>query len=634
MKKFSFLPPLIFLSLFLALLSGCGSDDKVEPDQDWTEQDQLDFDDINRIQSEADDIFTGYLATMDTSAAKAALANYIRSDPAVEWAVANEQGIAILYKSGIAGGIMIDSRDKPNGDILDPLVPKAGKKISGQQGNFKIKTNNKKVLVFDPTYSEFMPISQITIEAYETILPEAGMELLPRDKYFDDKATLDVLRNLSGCGHILIMSHGFAWPGANSVNEVYIETGETVSLAGNKLYRKEIREKKIIPVTIVKNGKSLYYAGPDFIFDNNDLSRDTVLIYGGFCYGNLGSWTGIVSKCKAATYVSADWAVAANYCSAWAIELIGVLCNKSLPEPSSVIDWFLSNNLMPKEYFDENEGRTIKINFTGRPDLTFWTKVTAAIKPMEASGAPITVPGRINISYNLKCPVRGVDVNQLRLTWDFGDETPSQDVQQDSVINHAWSRTGTFRVTVDAKDRITGELYVSDTATVTIAPDFDLLPILNNLKHIQVDLPSNGHHYYGNGSPISEALLFIDTWSLEGSGQKIAWNGLNFSISGNTNGGTAISVEGTVSADGQVLEHVLAHRGYPNNHDVTIDLANVPLSQYNPENPDVWYSMSGPGTQAHVTRFEYKTWNGTSWDQYVSSDWEFVTIEVYFHQTR
>jgi hypothetical protein len=627
-RVFIFLTSLIIL-MSLSYWYACKSDQNEDPSNGWTEADQQAFDQMQSLQEQSSTVFDTYLQTLDSSAAKDALLGWYLSDPSVEWAVASDQGISVQYKSGFAGGIILDPEDHPEIEIIYPNQENLYKSTTDKVGSAYVMPNSKKALLYDPHYAERVKYTDAVISSYKACLPSVGMQLAEQDIYLNDKANLEVLKHLTGYGYIHLYAHGYAWPSNSSITEVYMLTGQKISTDVIKKYEKEIKSRELCNLYFHLTKKHHWFVSPKFITDNNDFSQDTVLIYGGFCYAYLGTWSSIVDKMAAGSYLGADWAVLASYCTVWARDMVSYMTNTNITQPKTLNDWFTENHGMAMHYTANN--REVSIKYSGRGDLRLWKKITTAISTSTPGGAPVTSPGKKNTLYTFESVTEGAPVESLKFKWDFGDGSPVEEIIQNNQVTHAWENSGTFSMTVEALDISTLESLASDTVQVIIQPDLDLIPILHNLKHVEVSLYSNNHHYWDNGTPIDDAYMWISSQSMGEMGYKIIWDGLNFDATGTTVGGNNISIQGKVSADGTMVEHVIAHTWYPNNHDYTFELANVPFSEYNQSNPDVIYTMTGSQTQGHVMTLQM---SNPYLGNYSSSDWDYVTLKVYFFSAR
>ncbi|MCU0370056.1 MAG: PKD domain-containing protein [Bacteroidales bacterium] len=637
---------LIALTVFFLLLGawftwqGCkqsdNDDDPNPPGDEWTTEDQQTQDQIVSLQDEASEVFEEYLLTMDTASAIAELAQWFQTDPEVEWAVANSQGVAVEYKSGILSGIFIDPLDEPLGDPdLDMSIGRITED-DNPESVMKVMPNHKKVLLYNAHYFERKQYTDAIISDYNANLPRVGMSLAPGDIYLDEKANIDVLKNLSGYGYIHFYSHGLAWPDDMNLSEVYLMTGEPININTNAKYKQDVKAKKIIFLKFHKTGRHHYFVSPQYVMEHNDLSQDTVLFFGGFCYGFLGSWKQITEKTAAGAWVGADWSVLTDWNSSWARGMVYWLTKKPADVALSVNDWYTGTPDIPKNYTYDNRVVTIKLH--GRGDIAFWKKVTASIQPTASGGAPVVNPGHINEPYTFRANTTGAQSDDLKFTWNFGDGTPEQDVLQIDEVSHTWTTAGNFTLTVDITDIATQELLDSDTADVVILPDQDILAILHGIKHVEFQLNSGeGNHYFNDGSVCWDSDFYVSSNDLDASGGHITWDGPNFTASGSYfYDNKDITISGTVSADGNTLQYLKATRWYHDNQyhtndSLVVELSNLPLSSVVPAYPLVKYEVQGPTSQNYITSLFFmkeKEWQ--SYLYYTHSDWENVWVTVNF----
>lgn len=458
-------PVVLILSGALAFLffwQGCKQNED-DPDDGWTEEEEQAYLAVELIQAQCSQVFTDYVATMDTNSAKEQLVEWFESDPSVAWAEISEQGVSVLYQNGMRGGIMIDPLRDTVGDVQ---MPDTNYLALLKNGLMSIP-GKKDVMFFNPALSEFGRQFLYQRTVYFKELPKTKMNL--KNVPLNNKASLGELEALASYGIIHYSGHGCAWPSAANISEVYAQTGEEISPEQSLKYWKEIKENKIILLTYAKKNKIYYWVGPEFITARNDFSKDTVLFYGDFCYSFLGGWPAIVNKFAKGVYVAVDWAVDANYSAAWGMHMIMNLCDTMKDVPVTVDEWLNNTPDLAKSYQNENN-RTVSIRYAGDGTLTLWKpKIKLEIKSTETNGAPIAVPGNINKEYTFACNIEGGgDIMLMHLIWDFGDGSAPQEAFQNNQMNHSWTAAGTYLLKVEVRDIDTEQLLAETSANVSI----------------------------------------------------------------------------------------------------------------------------------------------------------------------
>lgn len=639
MKKAIVILPLSLLFIALFSWQSCKQSNDPDPTGDeWTGEVQQSYEHIEDLLEQSGDVFENYLLTMDTAEAKEALADWFRTDPEVEKVTVSEQGVNVEYKIGIWGGVMIDPlRDMSADRVAASCIPDSKQEV-GINSPLKAIPNYKKAFMYSPAYDEFATYSDAIYNQHTSELPKAGMELGTAGWVKNENASLESLKSLSGYGYIHFDSHGLAFPKPDDIKEVYLMTGEKTNVTKTKAYWTEMKAKEIVILYYGVTHRVHYFVSPAYLTRHNDFSKDTVLFYGGFCFGYLGSWKNLVDKCAAGVYVAADWSVNAKFCGDWAEEMVEFLCNKNATSPNTVEKWYNSSTALPR-FYTNAQGRKVTIKFNGRGDVAFWKKVTASIQPVNGSGEPISQPGKKNQPYSFKCPLTGASTKSVSFEWNFDDGSALTVVSQDSSVTHTWADDGSFQMKVDVKDLATNEVLARDTVSVTILPDVDILGILHGIKHVEIWMTSgNGNHYFDDGSICWDSDLYEGSTQLAGG---IAWDGRNFSAAGSYfYNNKDVTISGMVTADGSVLEYLKVTRWYHagqfyTNDSLIIEVANIPLKSVVPQYPLVDYQVLGATAQNHISRLFYmKEKEYNVYKYYSHSDWEDFRLTVNFITAR
>lgn len=385
-----------------------------EEDPNWTVADQAYYEHILNLQNQGTDNLFTWLGTMDSLDAINLLHQYFLSDTSVAFAIVGSQGIAIEYKNGMRGGIMLDPKDSP--DETEIKNSKIHEALNNPKG-YKSLVNNKKMIFLNPHYFERSPWTNTSITSCTEFVKRIGYELNPI--YKNDEVTLDRYCQLSGYGIIRIHAHGMAWPDAANIVETYLMSGEAANNATSKKYGDDIKAGNII-ILNAKNVHSqaiptpLYFISKDFITDHNDFSKDTVLFYGGFCYSFLGTWPLIEESCAKGTYLGFNWAVRTTFCFSHGDQLLDYLSDTTVAAPSTS-GQFMGEPNPAKEYTKTENGVliTVKLLYSGTPDLTLWTKTLVTTNPVtDISTVSATSGGSVTAPASTLIEARGVCYSQ------------------------------------------------------------------------------------------------------------------------------------------------------------------------------------------------------------------------------
>ncbi len=312
----------------------------------------------------------------DSLSAIDSVVNMFLADTTVEWAKSNSQGIIVQYKSGIKGGIMLNS-ERYTG--IDPEIDEAPVASKTMDVNFKtgkgkstvklIVPPTERTLFICPIYKEFSLPADIIMDQHDEQFIKTHYWIPERD--LDDHASLEKFTFLENYGVIIIYSHGLAWPDNDLILEVYLMTGEIVNELTSSRYWKYINDG-IIPLIFAQNS-NYYYVSPEFITSYNNFERDTTLIYGGFCYSSLGTWATEMTGAGAGGYFGYDWSVFSKASDLWERNLFENLTDTSLSKPMTCMEW-MNGNTIGKWYRDKFDEINVHIEYFGIPDLALWDK--------------------------------------------------------------------------------------------------------------------------------------------------------------------------------------------------------------------------------------------------------------------
>ncbi len=319
-----------------------------------------------KVMNDSDKLLSELLKTTEKTKAIDSVVSIIKKDTSVSFCEKNSQGIMIQYKSGIKGGIFLDPEDSlgfgmgnTSNAIVYPLMQKPN-----------IIPGAKKTIFINPHYLDRIAFANPIMALYNNIFPKVGFN--QPVTFLDTLATIDVFSSLAGYGIVHIYSHGWAWPNKKSITEVYLMTGENVNNATTQKYSNEITSGNI-PLVKIHNGSNKYFISPDFFASKNNFEKDSTIVYGGFCYGFLGTWPQkIINNSKALDYTGFTWRVLTSWNANWAKSLFDTLSNKTYKSPMTIENWFSNTPAMAKQYMDPEDNVTVKIQYSGRADLALW----------------------------------------------------------------------------------------------------------------------------------------------------------------------------------------------------------------------------------------------------------------------
>lgn len=211
----------LFIALFL-LTNSC----KKEADEPFDEKAKKDYEALIAVQDSSDLVLAGFEATMDSSAAVEALAQWFRNKENVAWAIVSSQGISVSYTNRMFGGILLDPErydwDQKDSNNLN--------KPEDNAAPLKNLPSFKKARCVNAAINEFYDVDAYQFNAWKDKLNSIGYECVYN---LNDEVNLDYLKRLRTRkdGIISLNSHGYAWPERNNIQEVYFLTGEEQSVS-------------------------------------------------------------------------------------------------------------------------------------------------------------------------------------------------------------------------------------------------------------------------------------------------------------------------------------------------------------------------------------------------------------------
>lgn len=371
---------LILFAVLVSLMNGCKKPDDDEP-VIWPDDQTTFVSSILSFQTQAGKNFTGWSGSMDSLAAVEKLRQYFLSDPNVSYAKVTSQGISVQYSNGMRGGIMLTSKRIPGRSLK-----MTESRIPSGDGTPQPKSvvNNKKMILFDPAYSEvqngeaYKDFTDRIIQSHRLNLPKVKFSL---DKvYTDEQATLERYTQLSGYGIIDLASHGFPWEDSTGITDVYMLTGESVS--ENMKYIDDVAKRSVIIMQY--NGANKYWISEKFISDHNNFSRDTVLFLGSFCYSLRGKWPGLQKTFANGVYVGYNRSITLDWFVDWDTDLIFCLSDTTKSPLMNIADW-MNDPKFAKNYTSAVDHTDIHIEFIGDSTLTLLPDTTTTVKDIDGN---------------------------------------------------------------------------------------------------------------------------------------------------------------------------------------------------------------------------------------------------------
>ncbi|MCB2207819.1 MAG: PKD domain-containing protein [Bacteroidetes bacterium] len=446
---------LICVLAISSVLTACKKDDEEVPT--FSDEEQQAYDHVLNLQDDVSSQLDSWFLIMDSLDAIELARQEFVNDPAVSTAIISSQGISVQYANGMRGALFLNPEDGESfGESSNTSTNNS--QISNNNG-LKSLVNKRQMLTLNPHYYERAGWTNYIINNQVINLPRVDIQGLNGR---NDVCTLDIYADLTDYGIIQFYSHGYAWPKKDSIIDVYMLTGETVSNSTSAKYREDLNNGNVMIVE--SHGHNKYFISKNFIENHNDFSQDTVLIYGGFCYSFLGNWPDIVESCAQGTYFGFDWSVFTSRNAEWSVDLIDKLSDTSINRPFETQDW-MTNTDLEKSYWDDIDERTVHILYSGDPSLKLWDKKIELI-PLSEDGAPILVNGLPNVAYPFKCKVIS-PFTDLEYVWDIGDGSEPF-TTTDNEVEATWTQSGIYELTVTVNNRSTGEKIGKETLTAVI----------------------------------------------------------------------------------------------------------------------------------------------------------------------
>jgi hypothetical protein len=246
-------------------------------------------DDIMAVQEDADDKFQEYSATMSNTEAVNQTVEYLKEqDYVVDVTVTESGDIWIVFDYGLTG-MIITSEEGTEGGLFD--VPVRGTKARiplneqtrGKTAGSALKSTSatdanqvmdNDVLLYAPNYTQFHGWGTEFLDNINDILEDSDCPNFDVHYMQNADASLEVLRNLTQYGLIIIHTHG----GVDKNNNVIFLSGQEVDYTSLDII--DWLVGRIFPATHL--GKSIWAVRPSYIDAYNDGYPHTI-VYNGSC---------------------------------------------------------------------------------------------------------------------------------------------------------------------------------------------------------------------------------------------------------------------------------------------------------------------------------------------------------------
>jgi hypothetical protein len=307
-----------------------------------------------------------WLEVTDTTAALNSTRRLLlEAEDLVDSVYVNSQGIAIKFKTGIRGGIMIDALDGL------PLVPEsvyANASPAPEPKAMETRPGSLRALLLCPIYLERREIVDSLIMTMGSDLARAGYGTFI--KRLGNICKISHFNDLGGFGIIHIYSHGFVWPDDELHEEVYVMSSESAEKL-NRDYEEELLDGRLAPIYIPGRG-NIYFIGSSYISTQNNFENYSPLVYFSFRNGINSNWTEkFYTKLNAGACVGPDGPLKADQNLEWSTGMYAALTDTSEELTTTLSEWY---NSIDAEY-DYDDDIITRIDYTGPDDFIIWKRV-------------------------------------------------------------------------------------------------------------------------------------------------------------------------------------------------------------------------------------------------------------------
>jgi len=328
-----------------------------------------------------------YLDYFDSTEALEAVFNFIAADTTlVESVDITEQGLAVVYTTGLRGGMLIDP-----GDNYEAHFTQGQNSIENSKALPKpadITPNSKRSLFLCPIYQQrWKTADSISMYAHSSIT-KAGYQGF--NKKLGIECGISAFIHLYNYGLIHIYTFNFNWYQDNAFTDVYLMTGDVISDDLNTLYDEDLSNQDIAIINVPGYG-NLYFIRPAMLTDVVELGSERPLIYLG--YGNSLN-SGWPESLKTGACIGYDGQVDAIHNIKWAKDFYSAMSDTAQFKQITIQDWY---STIETFYTDNSYDppRQISIEYEGTDDFVLWQslRVTEIIPEMGFVGDTIAIHG-------------------------------------------------------------------------------------------------------------------------------------------------------------------------------------------------------------------------------------------------
>lgn len=117
---------------------------------------------------------------------------------------------------------------------------------------------------------------------------------------------------------------------------------------------------------------ALFSIAPSFLTAGNDFTPSGTLVYLGFCFSWMGTWsTAIVNDAHAADAVGFDWSVTGQANIGWASSMYRTMGDKKAIAPVELGQWYAGIDTTAT-VGEGAEAHSVSLHYAGASDLTLW----------------------------------------------------------------------------------------------------------------------------------------------------------------------------------------------------------------------------------------------------------------------
>jgi len=238
---------------------------------------------------------------------------------------------------------------------------------------------------------------------------------------------------------------------------------------------------------------------------------------------------------------------------------------------------------------------------------------------------PNPLQGEPSKEYKFTAKSKGSAPKSSKYIWDFGDGTSQVTIQNDSIVNHTFTKEGTFSIKVELYDNSTSKKIIEASSVAQITKVDQNLAKLQKTKYLS--LAGTFNFVLSDGSDYGQTAQFYNT-------EIVIWNNTNFSVSYKNEGtfdangfksNYYSTVSGTVSADTKTILTVTydykvdyyRYNAWFESHTEKMTITNIPLIRAIGDvewgsgdvSKDFYYMLDNSQSLSHVTAAEWRWWD-------------------------